>query len=143
LLYQEMGAGGWQELETPPQGIFAEWSLEDRLTARIDSHVAHYTGESEKAEAIEEGMRLLERGAEGDQAEATRRLGRAIQLAQASGDEETTRRLARVVDIVDAPSGTVRLKRNVAKADQMELILEAHTTKRVRRGNPTEPNVGS
>ena len=47
-----------------------------------------------------------------------------------------------MVDIVDASTGTVRLKRNVAKADQMEVMLESHTTKRVRRGDPAAPSTG-
>ncbi|MGG2377387.1 hypothetical protein ACE400_29750, partial [Salmonella enterica] len=57
-------------------------------------------------------------------------------LAHDSGNEETTHRLAKVVEIVDAREGTVRLKKQVARADEMDLDLGSSRTARVRRPAP-------
>jgi VWA domain-containing protein len=124
------GSGQAQEIKAPQARVIATWSADDRLTSRIDPAVAHYTGQEEIAQAIQQGLEASERG---NAAEATRMLGRAVQLAHASGNTEMTSRLQRVVDIDDAPSGTVRIKRSVEKAAAMDLELESTTTKRARR----------
>ena len=48
------------------------------LTTRINPEVAHYTGQTELAEAIQEGLAAK---AAGDEETATTKLGRAVQLA--------------------------------------------------------------
>jgi len=126
------GSGQDQEIKAPQARVIATWSADDRLTSRIDPAVAHYTGQEEMAQAIQQGLEASERG---NAAEATRLLGRAVQLAHASGNTDMTSRLQRVVDIDDAASGTVRVKRSVEKAAAMDLELESTTTKRARR-NP-------
>jgi von Willebrand factor type A C-terminal domain/von Willebrand factor type A domain len=112
------------------QGLVkAKWSDNDELTTRINPAVAHYTGQTELADAIQEGLAAK---AAGDEATATTKLGRAIQLAAQTGNEEATTRLRKVVDVEDVESGTVRLKRSVEKADEMALDTASTKTTRVR-----------
>ncbi len=107
--------------------ILAIWTDDEAKSAKIDRHVAHYTGQAELSDTIQEGIEARERG----QIDvATAKLGRAVQLAHESGNESTAKLLRQVVDIEDAATGTVRLKRNVAKADSM--ALETRSTKTTR-----------
>ncbi|HEY5821230.1 MAG TPA: VWA domain-containing protein [Propionibacteriaceae bacterium] len=109
--------------------VKAKWSNDDTLTTRINPEVAHYTGQTELADAIQEGLAAK---ASGDTETATMKLGRAVQLAAATGNEEATTRLRKVVDIDDPDTGTVRLKRSVDKADEMALDTASTKTTRVR-----------
>ena len=128
LVYE--AGGQLQEVKAPQARVLASWTDDEGLSARINPQVAHYTGQAELAQAIQEG---LEARAQGDSETATRMLGRAAKLAQASNNEETTTRLKKVVDIVDAEHGTVRLKSKVEKADEMDLDLGSTRTARARR----------
>jgi hypothetical protein len=110
--------------------VKAKWSDDDALTTRINPAVAHYTGQVELAEAIQEGLAAR---ASGDDATATVKLGRAVKLAAESGNDEATTRLKKVVDIQDPGTGTVRLKRNVDKLDEMALDTASTKTTRVHR----------
>jgi hypothetical protein len=117
--------------EVVSQGLVkARWSGDDALTARIDPAVAHYTGQAELADAIQEGLAAK---AAGDEATATTKLGRAVALAAETGNDDATSRLRRVVDIEDAATGTVRLKRGVDKLDEMALDTDSTKTTRVKR----------
>ena len=58
--------------------------------------------------------------------------GRAVQLAAETGNDATTRLLAKVVDVDDAERGTVRLKREVSKLDEMALDTRSTKTTRVK-----------
>jgi hypothetical protein len=89
--------------------------------------VAHYTGQAELAQSIQEG---LEAQAQGNLEVATAKLGKAVQLAHESGNEATAKLLRKVVDVEDAVTGTVRLKRAIAKEDAM--TLETRSTKTTR-----------
>ncbi|MEZ0578757.1 VWA domain-containing protein [Nocardioides sp. MH1] len=112
------------------QGLVkATWSNDSELTAKIDQQVAHYTGQTELAAAIQEGLAAR---AAGDDATATTKLGRAVQLAAATGNEEATAKLKKVVDVENEADGTVRLKRAVEKADEMALDTASTKTTRVR-----------
>ncbi len=112
------------------QGLVkARWSNDVSLTARISPEVAHYTGQTELASAIQEGLAAK---AAGDDRTATTKLGRAIQLAQQTGNEEATAKLRKVVDVEDAATGTVRLKRSVDKIDEMALDTASTKTTRIR-----------
>jgi len=112
------------------QGLVkARWSDDDSLTARINPEVAHYTGQTELAEAIQQGLAAK---AAGDVETATTRLGRAVQLAAATGNEEATTRLRKVVEIDDPETGTIRLRRSVDRADEMALDTASTKTTRVR-----------
>ena len=116
--------------EVVTQGLVkAKWSSDDGLTTRINPEVAHYTGQTELADAIQEGLAAK---AAGDEATATTRLGRAVQLAAQTGNAEATTRLRKVVDITDLETGTVRLKRAVDKADEMALDTASTKTTRVK-----------
>jgi hypothetical protein len=125
---------GSGEIKVPCEPIAVRWSEDDALTTRISREVAHYTGQKELADSIQEG---LDAKAKGDDDRATRLLGHAAKLAAESGNEEVTRRLKKVVDVVDANAGTVRLR----KADKgADMELEMGLTRTVRR-SPKQPHV--
>ncbi|MGW3203369.1 vWA domain-containing protein [Streptomyces sp. NPDC001135] len=110
------------------QGLVrAVWTDDMVASTSINPQVAHYTGQAELAQAIQQGLDLRKAG---DFDGATAKLGRAVQLANASGNADTAKLLAKVVDVVDAATGTVRLKTKVAEADEM--TLETRSTKTVR-----------
>lgn len=110
------------------QGLVrAVWTDDMTASTSISPQVAHYTGQAELAQAIQQGLDLRKAG---DFDGATAKLGRAVQLASASGNADTAKLLAKVVDVVDAATGTVRLKTKVAEADEM--TLETRSTKTVR-----------
>ena len=116
--------------EIVAQGLVkAKWSADDELTTRINPEVAHYTGQTELADAIQEGLAAK---AAGDDAGATTKLGRAVQLAAETGNEEATQKLRKVVDIDNVETGTVRLKRSVDKADEMALDTASTKTTRIK-----------
>ncbi|MEU7031696.1 VWA domain-containing protein [Streptomyces sp. NPDC046275] len=110
------------------QGLVrAVWTDDMVMSTAINAQVAHYTGQAELADAIQQG---LDARKSGDHDGATAKLGRAVQLAAASGNADTAKLLSKVVDVVDAATGTVRLKAKVAEADEM--TLETRSTKTVR-----------
>jgi hypothetical protein len=109
--------------------IKAIWTDDEQLSTRISREVAHYSGQSELAEAIQEG---LEARRAGDEQTATFKLGRAVQLAADSGNDGTMTLLRGVVEIDDPATGTVRLKRQVDDADEM--ALDTRSTKTIRVG---------
>jgi len=110
------------------QGLVkAVWTDDMVASTSINPQVAHYTGQAELAQAIQQGLDLRKSG---DVDGATAKLGRAVQLASVSGNADTAKLLAKVVDVVDAAAGTVRLKAKVAEADEM--TLETRSTKTVR-----------
>ena len=113
------------------QGLVkATWSGDSGRTAQIDPQVAHYTGQTELAAMIQEGLAAK---AVGDEATATTKLGRAVQLAAETGNDEATSKLRKVVDIDDEAEGTVRLKRTVDKADEMALDTASTKTTRIKK----------
>lgn len=114
--------------EVLSQGLVrAVWTDDMVASTSINPQVAHYTGQAELAQVIQQGLGARKAG---DVDGATAKLGRAVQLAARSGNEDTAKLLSKVVDVVDAATGTVRLKANVAEADEM--TLETRSTKTVR-----------
>ena len=113
--------------------IMAERTHDEELSTRINQRVAHYTGQEELAEAIQEGLEASKRG---DGETATARLGRAVALAHQAGNQDTARLLAKVVDVVDEATGTVRLKKKVEAADEMALDIRSAKTVRVMKEFP-------
>ncbi|NUR03513.1 MAG: VWA domain-containing protein, partial [Streptomyces sp.] len=82
------------------QGLVrAVWTDDMTASTSINPQVAHYTGQAELAQAIQQGLDLRKAG---DMDGATAKLGRAVQLASASGNADTAKLLAKVVDVVDA-----------------------------------------
>jgi hypothetical protein len=117
--------------EIAGQGLVrAIWTDDEALSTRINSQVAHYTGQAELAQAIQDG---LEARKHGDEDTATAKLGRAVALAEESGNEGTAKLLAKVVDVVDAATGTVRLKKTVDDADEMALDTRSTITVRTKK----------
>jgi uncharacterized protein YegL len=116
-----------QETKITEAKILATWTEDEAKTAKIDRRVAHYTGQAELAQSIHEG---LEARAQGNIEVATVKLGKAVKLAHDSGNEATAKLLRTVVDVEDAAAGTVRIKRAVAKEDEM--MLETRSTKTAR-----------
>ena len=136
---QEMLAARVSLVASSPDGqrvlgqglVRATWTEDEALSTRINPRVAHYTGQAELAEAIQEGLEASKRG---DEETATARLGRAVALAHQAGNEDTARLLAKVVDVVDEATGTVRLKKKVDAADEMALDTRSTKTVRVKKG---------
>ena len=117
--------------QTLGQGLVrAIWTDDEALSTRISRHVAHYTGQAELAQAIQDG---LEAHRAGDDDTAAAKLGRAVALAHESGNQDTANLLAKVVDVVDPATGTVQLKAKVADADEMALDTRSSKTIRVRK----------
>ncbi|WP_141577502.1 VWA domain-containing protein [Actinomadura sp. WMMA1423] len=110
--------------------VLAQWTDDEAESTRINARVAGYTGQAELATAIQEGLQARK---DGDFDTATARLGRAVVLAGEAGNDEITAMLRKVVDVVDEATGTVRLKRDVAKADEMELDTRSSKTVRTRK----------
>jgi hypothetical protein len=120
--------------ETRGQALIrANWTDDRQLSTRISREVAHYTGQAELAECIQEG---LEARKQGDLGTATFKLGRAVQLAAESGNDGTMKLLQAVVEVEDPAAGTVRLRGDVAVIDEMSLDTRSTTTVRVGAGAP-------
>lgn len=110
--------------------VLATWTDDSALSTRINPRVAHYTGQAELAEAIQDGLAARDAG---DIETATSKLGRAVQLAEESGHQDTAKLLAKVVDVVDARTGTVRLKQKVAGVDAELANVRSVKTVRVTK----------
>ncbi|WP_019631837.1 VWA domain-containing protein [Actinomadura atramentaria] len=118
--------------------VLAEWTDDVGRATLINGRVARHTDQAELAEAVQEGLAARR---EGDEETATARLGRAVVLARQVGNEQVADLLDRVVDVLDAASGTVRLKKDVAKADEMSLDTRSVRTVPTRLGEPS-PGTG-
>ena len=115
--------------ETRAQALVkARWTKDQQLSTQINREVAHYTGQAELADCIQEG---LEARKDGDVATATFKLGRAVQLAAESGNDGTMKLLQAVVAVEDAATGTIRLRQDVATVDEMSLDTRSTITVRV------------
>ena len=110
--------------------IKTTWTDDEALSTKISREVAHYTGQVELAQAIQDG---LEARKHGDVVTAEAALSRAVALARESGNADTAGLLAKVVD-VDPATGVVRLKAKVADADEMKLDTQSSKTVRVKKG---------
>ncbi len=112
------------------QGLIkAIWTDDQRLSTQINREVAHYTGQAELAERIQEG---LEARKAGDERMATSKLGEAVRIAIESGHHGTLKLLEAVVEVEDPATGTVRLRPEVSDADEM--ALDTRSTRTVRSG---------
>ena len=123
LVYSDHGV----ENKVAEARILAVWTDDDAKSTKINRVVAHYTGQAELAQSIQEG---LDARARGDVDRATALLGRAVKIAHDSGNEATAKLLRGVVEVEDADTGTVRLKSSVTKEDSM--ALETRSTKTAR-----------
>ncbi|MFE3194986.1 VWA domain-containing protein [Nocardia sp. NPDC059240] len=113
------------------QGLVkATWTTDTDKSARISRRVAHYTGQAELAQTVQEGLTARKQG---DLATATAKLQRAYHLATESGNENTAKLLLSVVDVVDERTGTVKLRNKVDPVDEMALDVRSSKTARVRK----------
>jgi VWA domain-containing protein len=110
--------------------VRAVWTDDEELSTAINREVAHYTGQVEYADAVHEGLAARRSG---DLDSATTWLGRAARLAAEHGDDEKLEQLSGVVDIEDATTGTVRLKPQAEKLDEMVLETRSVKTMRIAR----------
>jgi hypothetical protein len=110
--------------------VLAVWTDDEALSTRLNRQVAHYTGQGELAEAIQEGLAARKAG---DVDTATAKLGRAVALATELGNDDTAKLLARVVEVEDPVTGTVRLRSRVATVDEMTLDTRSTKTARVKK----------
>lgn len=113
--------------------VKAIWTQDQQLSTRISREVAHYTGQAELADCIQEGLEARKRG---DVGTATFKLGRAAQLAAESGNEGTMKLLRAVVEVDDPATGTVRLRGDVSIVDEMSLDTRSTSTVRVGTAVP-------
>jgi len=113
--------------------IKATWTHDHQLSTRICREVAHYTGQAELADCIQEGLEARKRG---DVGTATFKLGRAVQLAAESGNDGTMKLLGAVVEVDDPATGTIRLRGDVSIVDEMSLDTRSTSTVRVGVGAP-------
>jgi hypothetical protein len=119
-----------QENKLAEAQVLAEWTDDEARSTLINNQVAHYTGQAQLAQSIQEGIQAQRNG---DTELATVKLGLAYKLAQDSGNEETTRLLKKVVDVIDPERGTVRLKSSVDHADAMTLDTRSTRTRRIEK----------
>jgi hypothetical protein len=117
-------------VDQPAALVRAVWTDDEAMSTRINREVAHYTGQAELADAIAAGLAARDAG---DQATATVKLGRAVQIAHEAGNGDTVRLLQKVVEVDDPASGTVRLRRQVDRTDEMALDVRSTRTVRVNR----------
>ncbi|MDR3635424.1 MAG: VWA domain-containing protein [Isosphaeraceae bacterium] len=111
--------------------ILAVWTDDEAQSAVIHPSVAHYTGQVELADAIQQGLKARQAG---NEAEATALLGRAVQIA-AQSNPETMKLLRKVVEIQDERLGTVKLLKGVRKEDEFALDTRSTKTARVVKGS--------
>ncbi len=109
--------------------ILAAWTEDDARSAVIDPSVAHYTGQAELADAIQQGLKARESGDEG---KAVALLGRAVQIASET-NPETMKLLRKVVEVEDERAGTVKLLKGVRKEDEFALDTRSTKTARVTK----------
>jgi hypothetical protein len=128
LVYWQDGA----ESKVAEARILAVWTDDDAKSTKIDRTVAHYTGQADLAQSIQDGM---DARAHGDDDKATALLGKAVKIAHDSGNEATAKLLRKVVDVEDAETGTVRLKASVAKEDSMALETRSTKTARIAKSS--------
>ena len=109
--------------------VRAVWTDDTVMSTRIDRHVAHYTGQVELADAIQEGLHAAKAG---DERTATVKLGPGRAARGGVGARGHDAAAAKVVDVDDAEHGTVRLRKGTEKA--AEMTLDTRSTRTVRLG---------
>jgi von Willebrand factor type A domain len=99
--------------------VTVRWTGDPSLTAKINAQVAHYNGQSEKAELIQQGLEAIQNS---DDGKATKVLTRVLDICKKTSDEETTRRVRQLVDVDH--TGTMTIRRGAAK-DKVALMSVA------------------
>ncbi len=110
--------------------ILAKWTEDEALSTKINRRVAEVMGETELADAMQDGVDALRAD---DMSKATGLFGKAARLAHAAGNSEALDRLSKVVDIEDPATGRVKAKPKVDEVDVMILESRSVRTGRTRR----------
>ena len=110
--------------------IQVTWTDDRDRSTRVNREVAHYTGQEELADLIQDGLDAIN---DGDEDTAIVQLGRAVRMAAATGNTTAGDLLAAVVEVEDAATGRVQLKPGVKASDLMTLETRSTRTARVRR----------
>jgi hypothetical protein len=118
-------AGSHPAAEVSEVPIWARWTRDVRESTRINPQVAHYTGQTELAEAIQEGVEAYKQQRL-DVARET--LGRAVALAYRSQHADQLTHLARLVEIEDPARGLVRLRADVDPTGMESAVLDSVRT---------------
>ncbi|GAA4898858.1 von Willebrand factor type A domain-containing protein [Stackebrandtia albiflava] len=114
--------------------ITARWTGDTMLSTRLNPKVAHYTGQAELADRIQEGVAAAKAG---DTDTATLHLGEALRLADQAGNEHTAKLLGRLVH-VDPDTGTARINSHARSVDLEMADVASVKTVTVRRDRRTE-----
>ena len=109
----------------------AIWTNDRARWIQLNRRVAHYTGQTQLADAIAEGLEARKLG---NMEAAKANLVWAVRLAAQSGNAELATLLSRVVEVEDPTTGKVTLKSKVDDADEM--TLDTRSTKTVRVSRP-------
>jgi hypothetical protein len=116
---------GEEPVEIAEVPILARWTVDPRESTRMNAQVAHYSGQTELAALIQEGLEAYKHR-EFARAEAT--LGQAVKLAHHAGLASQLTQLSRLVDIVDAANGKVRLRPDIDTTEVESAVLDSVRT---------------
>jgi von Willebrand factor type A C-terminal domain/von Willebrand factor type A domain len=117
--------------EVVGQGLVrAIWTDNLQQSTKINAHVMHYVQQTELAKKAQDGVAALEKG---DERRAEQEFGRAVALAHQAGNEAMLGMLGNVVDVIDAPTGTVKVKKKVTAEAAMTLDTRSVITKPVKK----------
>ncbi|KAA2253895.1 VWA domain-containing protein [Solihabitans fulvus] len=120
-----------------PEPLLVHWTEDLKLVTQVDAKVAHYTGQTELAEAMLAGYDAF---AAGDHDGARARWGEAVRLATESGNDDSLRRLRRLVHIVDGAAGLVRVRENLEARDLLSVAVGSGHSTRIRPSDLLAPD---
>jgi hypothetical protein len=112
--------------------VTAAWTDDEDLWAPVNPQVARYTGQTELAAAVTDGLRLWRRGAAGPAAEAA--MGRAARLAHELEREDLLELFSAIAKDMDPVRGKIQLSRyeDVSKADMIWAAYLSEYSRSVR-----------
>lgn len=110
--------------------VEAMWTDDPAQSTKIAPMVAHYTGQVELDQVMQEGIGALR---DGRTDEATVKLGRAAQIADESNREPVLDAIKGVAEIIDAKTAQIRLRGRMEDVDAEMALLESRKTERWRR----------
>jgi Ca-activated chloride channel family protein len=131
----ELDVRGQSTARLPPGLVLVNWTDEPLPATKIDPKLAHYTGQAELGDAVNEGCVAA---AHHDEETAEKHFGRAVKLAVESRNQQILDLLAPLLDIVDAAAGKVRLKSNIRPTDVKGLAVGSNMTSRTGEA-PVQP----
>lgn len=111
LKYLAAGTGEREEKADQTAWVYAEWTDVIALAAHIDPRIAHYTGEGDLAQYIEEGQQALDRG---DIKRAEHAFGQALEASKRAGNALITRLLNDILE--EDANGFVKINENADAA---------------------------